>query len=30
VPDVDHLCEKILQEAHDWAYSIHPDSTKMY
>jgi hypothetical protein len=30
VPDVDHLCEKILQEAHDSAYSIHPGSTKMY
>jgi len=30
VPDVDHLHEKILQEAHDSAYSIHPSSTKMY
>jgi hypothetical protein len=30
VPDVDHLHEKILQEAHDLAYSIHPSSTKMY
>jgi hypothetical protein len=30
VPDVDHLREKILQEAHDSAYSIHPSSTKMY
>jgi hypothetical protein len=30
VPDVDHLREKILQEAHDSAYSIHPGSTKMY
>jgi hypothetical protein len=30
VPDVDHLCEKILQEAHDSANSIHPGSTKMY
>jgi hypothetical protein len=30
VPDVDHLQEKILQEAHDSAYSIHPGSTKMY
>jgi hypothetical protein len=30
VPDVDHLQEKILQEAHDLAYSIHPGSTKMY
>jgi hypothetical protein len=30
VPDVDHLHKKILQEAHDSAYSIHPDSTKIY
>jgi hypothetical protein len=30
VPDVDHLREKILQEAHDSAYSIHSGSTKMY
>jgi hypothetical protein len=30
VPDVDHLREKILQEAHDSAYSIHPGSTKIY
>jgi hypothetical protein len=30
VPDMDHLREKILQEAHDSAYSIHPGSTKMY
>ena len=30
VPDVDHLREKILKEAHDSAYSIHPGSTKMY
>jgi hypothetical protein len=30
VPVVDHLREKILQEAHDSAYSIHPGSTKMY
>jgi hypothetical protein len=30
VPDVDQICEKILQEAHDSAYSIHPSSTKMY
>jgi hypothetical protein len=28
--DVDHLREKILQEAHDSAYSIHPSSTKLY
>jgi hypothetical protein len=30
VPDVDHVHEKILQKAHDSAYSIHPGSTKMY
>jgi hypothetical protein len=30
VPDADHLHEKILQEAHDSAYSIHPSNTKMY
>jgi len=30
VPDVDHLREQILKEAHDSAYSIHPGSTKMY
>jgi len=30
VPDVDHLREKILKEAHDSTYSIHPGSTKMY
>jgi hypothetical protein len=30
VPNVDHLCEKILQEAHNSSYSIHPGSTKMY
>jgi hypothetical protein len=30
VPDVDHLREKILQEAHDSTYSIHLGSTKMY
>ena len=30
VPDVDHLREKILKEAHDSAYSIHPGSTKMH
>jgi hypothetical protein len=30
VPDVDHVREKIMQEAHDLAYSIHPGSTKMY
>jgi hypothetical protein len=30
MPNVDHLHEKILQEAHDSTYSIHPGSTKMY
>jgi hypothetical protein len=30
VPDVDHLHEKILQEAHDSDNSIHPGSSKMY
>jgi hypothetical protein len=30
VPNVDHLREKILQEAHNSTYSIHPGSTKMY
>ena len=30
VPDVEHLREMILKEAHDSAYSIHPGSTKMY
>jgi hypothetical protein len=30
VPKIDSLCETILKEAHDSAYSIHPGSTKMY
>jgi hypothetical protein len=30
VPNLKHLKEIILREAHDLAYSIHPDSTKMY
>jgi hypothetical protein len=30
VPNVKHIKELILREAHDSAYSIHPDSTKMY
>jgi hypothetical protein len=30
VPEIDSLRETILKEAHDSAYSIHPDSTKMY
>ena len=30
VPDVEHLREMILKEAHYSAYSIHPGSTTMY
>jgi hypothetical protein len=30
VPNLKHLKETILQEAHDSAYSIHQGSTKMY
>jgi hypothetical protein len=30
VPDIKHLRETILKEAHDSTFSIHPDSTKMY
>jgi hypothetical protein len=30
VPEIDHLREIILLEAHDSSYSIHPGSTKMY
>jgi hypothetical protein len=30
VPNLRHLKELILREAHDSAYSIHPGSTKMY
>jgi hypothetical protein len=30
VPEIVHLRETILKEAHDSAYSIHPESTKMY
>jgi hypothetical protein len=30
VPNLKHLKELILREAHDLAYSIHPGSTKMY
>jgi hypothetical protein len=30
VPNLKHLRELILQEAHNSAYSIHPGSTKMY
>jgi transposase InsO family protein len=30
VPNLKHLKELILREAHDSAYSIHPSSTKVY
>ncbi|WVZ97374.1 hypothetical protein U9M48_042916 [Paspalum notatum var. saurae] len=30
VPNVESIRKLILSEAHDTAYSIHPDSTKMY
>jgi hypothetical protein len=30
VPNLNHIKELILREAHDSTYSIHPDSTKMY
>jgi hypothetical protein len=30
VPNLKHLNELILREAHDSAYSIHPGNTKMY
>jgi hypothetical protein len=30
VPNVKHIKELILREAHDSAYSIHPGSTNMY
>jgi hypothetical protein len=30
VPEIEHLCQLILREAHDSAYYIHPGSTKMY
>jgi hypothetical protein len=30
VPEIEHLCQLILRESHDWAYSIHSGSTKMY
>jgi hypothetical protein len=29
VPNLKHIKELILREAHDSAYSIHPSSTKM-
>jgi hypothetical protein len=30
VPEVKAILDKILREAHESAYSIHPRSTKMY
>jgi hypothetical protein len=30
VPDITELEDKILREAHDSAYSIHPGRNKMY
>jgi hypothetical protein len=30
VPEIEHLCQLILREAHDSAYFIPPGSTKMY
>jgi hypothetical protein len=30
VPNLKHIKELILKEAHDSAYSFHPGSTKMY
>jgi hypothetical protein len=30
VPEIEHLRQLILREAHDSAYSIHRGSTKMY
>jgi hypothetical protein len=30
VPNLKHIKELILREAHDSAYAIHPGSTKMY
>jgi Fic family protein len=30
VPEIEHICQHFLREAHDSAYSIHPGSTKMY
>jgi hypothetical protein len=29
-PEIEHLRQLILRENHDSAYSIHPESTKMY
>lgn len=30
VPDVDNLRERVMAEAHNARYSVHPGSTKMY
>jgi hypothetical protein len=30
VPNVKELKDKILHEAHESAYSIHPEGNKMY
>ena len=30
VPDVDNLRKLIMEEAHYFAYALHPRSTKMY
>ena len=30
IPDIKHIKETILREAHESAYSIHTGSTKMY
>ena len=30
VPNVDGLCELVLEEAHSFRYSIHPGVAKMY
>jgi hypothetical protein len=30
VPNLKHIKELILKEAHDSAYSNHPNSTKIY
>ena len=30
VPNVDDLRKAIMEETHCFAYTMHPDSTKMY
>jgi hypothetical protein len=30
VPNINKLKDKILREAHEFAYSIHPEGNKMY